>query len=54
MMLYPGEYLRSNRRFDSTEKLKEQLKLDKQNILSILEKERKDDNEQRAQSSNRF
>ncbi|MEW6412844.1 MAG: bifunctional riboflavin kinase/FAD synthetase [Candidatus Zixiibacteriota bacterium] len=54
MMLYPSEYLRSNRRFDSTEKLKEQLKLDKQNVLSILEKERKDDNEQRAQSSNRF
>jgi riboflavin kinase/FMN adenylyltransferase len=54
MMLYPGRYLRSNRRFDSTEKLKEQLELDKQSVIRILEKERKDVNQQRAQGSNCF
>ena len=52
ILVYPTEYVRSNKRFDSTAELVEQLKKDKEDVLRIIEKEKQDDNEQRAKSSN--
>ena len=48
MLVYPIEYMRENRRFDSTRELAEQLRLDKEKAMRITEKEKTDVNGQRA------
>ncbi|UCE23523.1 MAG: bifunctional riboflavin kinase/FAD synthetase [Candidatus Zixiibacteriota bacterium] len=52
ILVFPTHYVRGNRKFASTDKLVEQLKIDKENVMKIIEKERKDVDKQRAKSSN--
>ena len=54
ILVCPTHYIRGNQKFDSTDELIEQLKKDKENVLRIIEKERKDVDRQRAKSSNCF
>jgi riboflavin kinase/FMN adenylyltransferase len=41
MIVYPTHYIRENRRFENVDDLKRQIELDKQEILQIIEKERR-------------
>lgn len=50
--VYPTRFLRGNRKFDSTDGLVEQIGIDKINTLEYIEKEKKNDDRQRAKSSN--
>ena len=52
IIVYPTTFIRNNRKYDSTEKLVEQIKLDKNNVLQLIHKESEDDFKQRAKSSN--
>lgn len=52
ILVFPTHYVRPNQRFTSTKLLVRQLEKDKSNVLRIIEKERKDVDEQRAKSSN--
>ena len=49
IVVYPTRYIRQNQIFHSTEKLIQQLHLDKQHVLQITQKEKENVNEQRAQ-----
>ncbi len=52
LYVYPTHYIRPNRKFDSTDALVEQIKQDKREVLSIIEKEKRNVSDQRAESSN--
>jgi len=52
LYVYPTRYVRPNRKFDSTEALVEQIKLDKKEVLRIIDKEKRNVSEPRAESSN--
>ena len=41
MIVYPTHYIRENRRFESTDDLVRQIEHDKQEILQIIDKEKK-------------
>ncbi len=42
IFVYPVDYVRENRRFDSPELLAEQIAKDKNDVIEILSKEKKD------------
>ena len=52
IIVYPTTFIRENRKFDSTEKLIEQIKKDKKDVLEIINKEKENGYEQRSKSSN--
>ena len=52
LFVYPTHYIRPNRKFESTDALVEQIKQDKREVLSIIEKEKRNVSDQRAESSN--
>jgi riboflavin kinase/FMN adenylyltransferase len=52
IFVYPTHFIRENRKFNSTEELKAQMKKDKELVLSILKKEQENASRSRAQSSN--
>jgi len=52
LIAYPIRFVRPNRKFESTEALVDQIKLDKQEVLRILEKENQNVSDQRAESPN--
>lgn len=52
ILVLPTHYVRANRKFDSTEKLVEQLAIDKKDVLRIIDKESKDVDKQSAKSTN--
>jgi len=52
LLVFPTHYIRPNQKFSSTDQLVQQLKIDKDSVLRIIEKERKDADRQRAKSSN--
>ena len=52
ILVFPTQYVRDNRKFESTDKLVEQLAIDKNNVLRIIEKESKDADKQGAKSTN--
>jgi riboflavin kinase/FMN adenylyltransferase len=49
--VYPTCFLRKNQRFESTDQLVHQLEIDKINAIDIMKKEKKNDSQQRAKSS---
>ena len=52
IIVHPIHFIRHNRKFDTTDKLVEQIKKDKEDVIKIILKERMNGNEQRAKSSN--
>jgi len=52
--VYPTHFIRENRKFDATDKLVEQIEKDKINVIRIINEERKNGFDQRAESSNYF
>jgi len=52
IFVYPTHYIRKNRKFKTIDQLVKQIELDKKNILEIIEKEKRNVNQQRAESSN--
>ena len=50
IIVCPTHYIRPNQRYDSTDDLVGQIKLDKKEVLSIFDKEKQDANTQRNQS----
>jgi len=50
--VYPTQFLRGNRKFDSTVSLVEQIAIDKKDTIEIIKKENNDVDRQRAKSSN--
>lgn len=52
IFVYPTHFVRENRKFSSTEKLKDQMKKDKEEVLIIMKKEKENVGRERAQSSN--
>ena len=42
ILIYPTWFMRENRKYDSTDELVEQLKVDKENVLNIIERKKKD------------
>jgi len=49
--VYPACFLRKNQKFESTDQLVHQLEIDKKNAIDIIEKEKTNDSQQRAKSS---
>lgn len=52
IFVYPTHFIRENRKFNSTEELKAEMKKDKELVLSIIKKEQENASRSRAQSSN--
>ncbi len=52
--VFPTHFIRENRKFEETDKLVEQIKIDKENVIRIIKEERKNGFDQRAESSNYF
>ncbi len=52
IFVYPTHFIRENRKFASTDELKAQMKKDKEIVLNIIKKEKKNVSRERAQSSN--
>ena len=49
--VYPTRFMRKNQKFESTDELVHQLDIDKKNAIDIIEKEKTNDSQQRAKSS---
>ena len=54
IIVYPTHFIRENRKFKATSKLVEQIEKDKINVIRIINEERKNGFDQRAESSNYF
>ena len=52
LVVYPTRYVRPNRKFDSPVALVEQIRLDKKEVLRIIDKEKQNVSDPRAESSN--
>ncbi|MGH8015108.1 MAG: bifunctional riboflavin kinase/FAD synthetase [Candidatus Zixiibacteriota bacterium] len=52
IFVYPTHFIRGNRKFSSTDELIVQMKKDKESVLNIMKKEKKNVSRERAQSSN--
>lgn len=52
MIVYPIRFVRPNHKFEKTEALVDQIKIDKQEVLKIIDKEKQNVSDQRAQSPN--
>jgi riboflavin kinase/FMN adenylyltransferase len=52
VFVYPTHFVRENRKFLSTDELKDQMKKDKELVLNIIKKEKENVSRERAQSSN--
>lgn len=52
MIVFPICFVRQNRKFETTEALVDQITLDKQEVLKIIEKEKNNVSDQRAESPN--
>ena len=52
LFVYPIRFVRPNQKFETTEALVDQIKLDKQEVLKIIEKEKQNVSDQRAESPN--
>ena len=50
IIIYPIRFVRPNRRFETTEALVDRIKIDKQEVLKIIEKEKHPVSDQRAES----
>lgn len=50
--VYPTFFLRGNKKFDTTDSLVEQIEIDKKDTIEYIKKETKNDDRQRAKSSN--
>ena len=52
IIVYPTRFVRTNRKFETKEALIERIKLDKQEVLKIIEKEKQNVSDKRAESPN--
>ncbi len=52
LIVYPIRFVRANRRFESTDALVDQIRIDEQEVLRIIEKEKENVSDKRAESPN--